>query len=127
MNIKQIKDTNVQLVIQFPKNLVTELLIQQKDIPCFCKIAKDFELDFTESIPQVSGKVIHWDRRELELRAEPGAGGEYTHYRNGLVSLQETEQKDVYNIIDLKLFYYHLGWCSVITNGEYSAYVPEDF
>lgn len=74
---------------------------------------------FSETIPDSSGVVIGWDRGELELRAVAGAGGEYTHWANSLITLKELKP-GVYEIIELQFFYRSFGWCPIVLNGEYA-------
>ncbi len=114
----------MKLNIKFPNNLITDNLLKQKRIPCFCKISGEFEISFSETVPESSGIVSDWDRKELELRAVAGAGGQYTHYAHGLITLEKAET-DTYKIIDLEMFYTNFGWCPILRNGEYAP--PGDF
>ncbi|MGN2436276.1 hypothetical protein [Pseudomonas syringae] len=114
----------MKLKIDFPKSMITDELLGQKRIPCFCKVSKEFEISFSDTVPESSGVVSGWDRRELELRAVAGAGGRYTHFANGLITLQKIDE-DVYKIIDLEMFYRSYGWCPVLRGGEYAP--PGDF
>lgn len=108
----------MKLNIAFPKNMITDELLRQKRIPCFCKVSNEFEISFSDTMPESSGAVSGWDRRELELRAVAGAGGRYTHFANGLITLQKVDE-DVYRILDLEMFYRSYGWCVVLRDGEY--------
>lgn len=114
----------MKLKIDFPKNMITDNLLRQERIPCLCKIARDFEICFSDTVPNSSGVVLEWDRGELELRAPAGAGGKYTHYSNGLITLG-LNNDDFYEIVDLDMFYDNLGWCAVVRNREYAP--PGDF
>ncbi|WP_072412243.1 hypothetical protein [Pseudomonas sp. NFACC04-2] len=114
----------MKLKIEFPKNLVTDELLGQKRIPCVCKIASEFEVFFAETIPESSGVVLGWDRKELELRAVAGAGGQYTHHASGLITLKDIGG-GVYEIIDLEMFYRSFGWCAILRDGEYAP--PGEF
>ena len=110
---------SLQLNISLPKNLVTADLIRQKNIPCLCKVAKEFEIEFMDPLPEATGVVHGWDRRLLEERAVAGAGGLYTHYAFGLVTLDQV-QPDVYRIVDLAFFNRIFGWCPILENGDYA-------
>ncbi|WP_339493071.1 hypothetical protein [Pseudomonas sp. EA_15y_Pfl2_R67] len=114
----------MKLNIDFPKNMITDELLRQERIPCFCKVSKKFEISFSDTVPESSGVVSGWDRRELELRAVAGAGGRYTHFANGLITLQKVDE-GVYKILDLEIFYRSYGWCAVLRGGEYAP--PGDF
>ena len=114
----------MKLNIKFPDNLVTDDLLRQQRIPCLCKISTRFEISFSVTIPESTGLVFDWSREELELRAVAGAGGQYTHYANSLITLSKIGQ-DLYEIIDLEMFYRSFGWCTVLRNGQYA--VPGNF
>jgi len=114
----------VRLRIDFPKNLATDELLRQERVPCVCKIAKEFEIFFAETVPGSSGVVSEWDRKELELRAVAGAGGQYTHHASGLITLKAVGS-GVYEIIDLEVFYRSFGWCAILKNSEYAP--PGEF
>lgn len=109
----------MKLNISFPKNMHTEKLLRQERIPCVCKISKEFEIYFSDTVPEASGVVSEWDRNELELRAIAGGGGQYTHYANSLITLREIEP-NVYKVIGLEMFYTNFGWCVVLRDGEYA-------
>ncbi|MCH0726119.1 hypothetical protein K9U74_33320, partial [Pseudomonas aeruginosa] len=70
----------MKLRIEFPKDIRTGYLLRQERIPCLCKVSKEFEISFSDTIPESSGVVLEWNRKELELRAIAGGGGRYTHY-----------------------------------------------
>jgi hypothetical protein len=105
--------------IVFPSNLTSTSLIQQKNIPCLCRIGKIFEIVFQDPLPNVIGRVTTWDHVKFNECAPSGAGGVYTHYSPAQISI-ESEELELYRVITLYLFYEDLGWCSVIENGEYS-------
>ncbi|MDK1397490.1 hypothetical protein [Pseudomonas protegens] len=114
----------MKLRIEFPEDLRTEQLLRQVRIPCLCKISENFEICFSDTVPESSGIVLEWDRKELESRAVAGGGGQYTHYANSLITLKDVGS-GVYQIIDLDMFYTRFGWCEVLKNGEYAS--PGDF
>jgi len=109
----------VRLEICFPKNMISEMLLENEKIPCICKISDKFEIYFSDTVPDVTGIVTDWDRKELELRAVAGAGGKYTHFSNSLITLNKIGD-DSYNIIYLSIFYVNFGWCDVLIDGEYA-------
>jgi hypothetical protein len=109
----------MKLKIFFPKNMITDSLIRQERIPCVCRISTEFEISFSDTVPASSGTVLDWDRRELEQRAAAGAGGKYTHHSNSLITLNPMGD-DLYEIVDLEMFYDNFGWCAVMKNGEYA-------
>jgi hypothetical protein len=109
----------MELHIALPHNLVSAELIQQKNIPCLCKIAKEFEVEFLDPLPEATGIVQGWDWRLLHERAIAGVGGTYTHYTFGMITL-EVLQSDVYRIIDLAFFDRMFGWCPILQNGKYA-------
>lgn len=110
----------MNLNIAFPNNMVAGDLVRQERIPCMCKVAEDFEIHFSEIIPDTVGVVTGWDRRELEIRAPAGAGGEYTHYSFGMITIKEISL-GIYKILELEMFNRSFGWCHVISGGEYAA------
>lgn len=114
----------MRLKIDFPDNLITDELVLQKQIPCFCKVSNEFVISFSDTIPESSGIVLDWDRRDLELRAVAGAGGQYTHYANSLITLKRIGS-NVFEIVDLEMFYRSYGWCVILLNGAYAP--PRDF
>ena len=114
----------MKLNIEIPKNLATDQLLKQENIPCFCRVAQEFEIIFQEPFPETVGVVSEWDRGELEKRALAGGGGKYTHYTNGMITLKEIGLNQ-YQIINLSLFNRIFGWCSIIENSMYAA--PKDF
>ena len=67
----------LQVQVKFVDDLHTENMLKTAQIPCLCKIAKNFEIDFLVAYPQVTGIVTGWDYKELALRVGAGAGGEY--------------------------------------------------
>jgi len=114
----------MKLNIEIPRNMITEALLTQKNIPCFCKVSANFEISFHEPVPEVVGKVYEWDRKELGKRVLAGVGGEYTHYTSGMITLKEIGLNQ-YQIMDLSFFCYSFGWCPIIENGIYAT--PKDF
>lgn len=109
----------MKLSISFPDNLITDELLNQVRIPCFCKLSREFVITFSDTVPESAGVVLEWSREELELRAVAGGGGEYTHYNNGLITLKKIDE-NLFDIIDLEMFYRSFGWCVVLRGGEYA-------
>lgn len=109
----------MRLEIDFADNLITDELLMQTQIPCFCKVSNKFEISFSDTVPESSGVVLDWDRKELELRAVAGAGGRYTHYANSLITLKRIGE-NVFEIVDFSMFHRSYGWCVVLLNGAYA-------
>lgn len=112
------------LHIELPQNFVAEEMARQRDIPCLCRVATDFELLFQEPLPVAAGLVTGWDSNLLNDRAMAGAGGEHTHYSFAMVTLEKMTQ-NVFKIMDLSFFNRSVGWCPILMNGEYGP--PGDF
>jgi hypothetical protein len=55
----------VKLNIDFFENTITDELLRQERIPRFCKVSKEFEISFSDTVPESSGVVSEWHRREL--------------------------------------------------------------
>ena len=108
----------MEIDLTISKNLRTGRLVRQREIPCICRIARQFEISFVEPLSEAHGIVTSWDRKEIEARAQAGAGGIYTHYCFGKISLSPIEG-DRYKIVDLAFFYEGLGWCLIIIDGDY--------
>lgn len=47
----------MKLNIDFPGNMITDELLTQDWIPCFCKVSKGFEISFSDTVPESSGVV----------------------------------------------------------------------
>ncbi|WP_095120370.1 hypothetical protein [Pseudomonas sp. Irchel s3f10] len=109
----------MKLNIHFPDNLISDDLLRQQRIPCLCKVSTQFEISFSDTVPESSGIVSGWSRDELERRAVAGAGGQYTHYANGLITLSKISE-GLYQIVDLEMFYRSFGWCAVFRDGQYA-------
>lgn len=114
----------MKLLIDFPKNLITDELLGQVKIPCLCKISDIFEVRFFDTVPESDGAIVDWDRNELELRAMPGTGGQYTHHAFSLITLEKIDQGS-YRVIGLEMFYTTFGWCCVLADGKYAP--PRNF
>jgi hypothetical protein len=108
----------MRLKIQLPNNLIVKELVKQKNIPCLLRVASEFEVVFQDPLPGVIGTIEGWDRQALEGRAEAGAGGQYTHYAFGMISIENIGQNE-YQIIDLSMFFEVHGWCPILMGGEY--------
>ncbi|MGR9229521.1 hypothetical protein [Rhizobium leguminosarum] len=108
---------NVELTIA--KNLLTETLLVQRGIPCLCRIrGLEFEIAFVDPLPAANGKVSDWDHKKIDERAPAGAGGKYTHYCFGTVSLTPLGD-DKYEVVDLAFFNRSVGWCPIVIDREY--------
>ena len=106
------------LKVQFPDNLVVKNLLEQKNIPCFCRIrGLSFQLLFQNPLPIAVGDVDDWTSKEIDDRSPAGAGGEYTHYCFGMVTLEQVGAH-IFNIVDLSFFGGNNGWCPIVEGGE---------
>ncbi len=108
----------MEIELRIAKNLVTSSLLEQQDIPCICRVAGEFEIDFASPLPDAHGVVSNWDRTKLNERAPAGAGGKYTHYCFGKLSLAPIEG-DKYRVLSLSFFNRTVGWCPIIIDGDY--------
>ena len=108
------------LEINFPNNLVTGKLSEQKNIPCTIKVSDKFEISFSAVIPSATGIVQEWDRKRFEERAIARAGGVYTHNEPAMITLKK-KMENCYLVMELNVFYNDFGWCPVITKGEYAV------
>ena len=107
------------LNINFPDNLITASLLQQRNIPCICRVSTIFEISFQSPLPEAAGTVDGWDRKEIDDRAPAGAGGKYTHYALSQVTLKIVAPNQ-YQINDLAFFNRTVGWCPIVVDGELS-------
>jgi hypothetical protein len=107
----------LKLEISLPNNLTVESLIEQRNIPCFCKIGgSSFELMLQDPLPMASGRVVGWNTEMVDARAPAGGGGRYTHYCFSMVTLKRLAV-DVYQIFDLSFFNEVSGWCPIVVEG----------
>ncbi|WP_141261634.1 hypothetical protein [Komagataeibacter diospyri] len=113
----------MKLRISFPDNFISEMTIDQKFVPCLCKISRDFEIEFRAPLQEVVGIVSEWDIELINERAPAGMGGKYTYYADGEISIERISD-DMYRILDLKMFYPASGWRPVIKDGDYA--VPKE-
>lgn len=107
--------------INFPVNLISEQMVLQKNIPCFCRISGSrlFEIEFLDPLPSAIGRVDGWTPELISERAPAGGGGKYTHYCFAMVSF-ESSCDDGYVISELLFFYTGHGWLPIVENGEWS-------
>jgi len=104
----------LDLKISLPRNLTVTSLLEQRNIPCFCKIGGSFfELAFQAPLPAVAGEVIGWNAEVIDERAPARGGGSYTHYCFAMVTLKQLGT-DIYRIFDLYFFNEISGWCPII-------------
>lgn len=106
------------LKIQLPDNLVVQSLLEQKNIPCVCRVnGVSFQLLFQDPLPQATGDVEGWTQKVIDDRAPAGAGGEYTHCCFGMVTLKRAGEH-VFEIEDLSFFESTIGWCPIMASSE---------
>lgn len=120
-----IKDFNND---EYPYNI---LMLEQKYIPCFCKIKFDyFEINFSINIfENIKLVVSDFDIDQIGLYAPIGAGGEWLIYNRGaLVTLRKSpDNPNKLEFVDLAFFDVFTGWFWAIKNGEYTKdYVGKD-
>lgn len=113
----------LKVQIDFEDNLYTQMLLESEKVPCLCKISDNFYIDFLESVPQVTGRVLNWRHVDIDLRVPAGAGGKYLHYKYGLITISD-KQGNIYIIEELEMFVLGGGWISVIKGRDYTN-VPE--
>lgn len=114
------------LHIELPNNLAAQSLLAQKHIPCLCRIGGGplFELLFQDPLPIALGHMEDWSNEMIDARAPAGAGGKYTHYCFGTVTLERIETH-LYRVIDLSFFErLHPGWFPIVKDGEWCEPVP---
>jgi hypothetical protein len=105
------------LSINLPDNLVTALLLQQRNIPCVCRVSTIFEVSFQAPLPEAVGTVDGWDRKQIDDRAQAAAGGKYIHYAPSQITLKMVAPNQ-YHINDLAFFNRTVGWCPIIVDGK---------
>ena len=109
---------SMQLKIKLADNLIVQGLLEQKNIPCFCQIKGClFELLFQAPLPQATGSIEGWTHKEIDIRAPAGAGGQYTHYCFGMVTLKKVGE-NIFDILDLSFFKNSLGWFPILEGGK---------
>lgn len=109
----------MELELTIAKNLLTQRLLEQREIPCVCRIrGLHFEIIFIEPLPEAHGKVSNWDSKKIDERAPAYGGGTHTHNCFGRVSLKRIEG-DRYAVVDLAFFNRAVGWCPIIIDGDY--------
>ncbi|WP_157632240.1 hypothetical protein [Variovorax sp. CF313] len=112
------------LEISLLSNLTVKSMLEQKNIPCFCKVGGNhFELAFQHPLPAAVGKVTGWSTEMVDARAPAGGGGPYTHYCFATVTLEKTAP-DFYRILDLSFFNEISGWCPIVVEGTLAAPKP---
>lgn len=108
----------MQLIVQLPDNLIVQGLLEQKNIPCLCRIKGGlFEVLFQDPLPQATGSVEGWTHKEIDTRSPAGVGGKYTHYCFGMVTLKKTAEH-IFDIVDLSFFEFNLGWFTILEGGK---------
>jgi hypothetical protein len=113
----------MNIILRPRKDLTTQRMLKQIDIPCLSKVSQTFEIVFESPLPAMVGVVEDWDRKLLAERAPAGAGGEYIYHRPSLICLREMAE-ELFQIVHLKMFYDSFGWLKIIENGEYAKPVP---
>ncbi|WP_130732490.1 hypothetical protein [Komagataeibacter xylinus] len=114
----------MKLKISFPENCISEIIIEQKFIPCLCKISHNFEIEFKVPLQPATGIVFEWDIGLIDERVPAGTGGQYLHYANGEISIVHISD-DMYQILDLNMFYPSSGWRPVMKDGDYAHLMDE--
>ncbi|WP_212511120.1 hypothetical protein [Acinetobacter seifertii] len=116
----------LEVIVNFEDNLYTKKILEVNDIPCVCKISSTFEIEFLEAVPQVTGKVLNWNHKDIDARVPAGAGGEYIHDKFGMISISKLD-KNLYIIEKLSMFeLWSGGWIKVIENREYVDIIAEE-
>ncbi len=107
------------LTAGFPDNLYTSRLLKFKKIPCFCRVGDEFEVEFTDPLVPIVGKVTDWDDAKVNLSVPTMVGGRYSQYGHSLITMTKIGE-DRYSIDELSIFSRALGWCEVIVEGDYA-------
>ncbi|WP_169392510.1 MULTISPECIES: hypothetical protein [Psychrobacter] len=95
------------------------------DIPCLCKVRGDkFLVEFVTTHTKIEGTLKNWSINALNDRAPSGAGGEYTYYQYGLISIKYIDKTN-YKVLSLNLFFNDHGWLPFIENEGYAT--PKQF
>ncbi len=110
----------VILKLILPNTINAQDSINQMSIPCHCWVGKgEFKLLFSDPLFTAIGLVENWDRKKFDIVAPAYAGADYTHNNFAVISVNPINEKDSYEIRELKLFYPESGWLDVIIDGEY--------
>lgn len=116
----------LEVIVNFEDNLYTKKILEVNDIPYVCKISSTFEIEFLEAVPQVTGKVLNWNHKDIDARVPAGAGGEYIHDKFGMISISNLDN-NLYIIEKLSMFeLWNGGWIKVIENREYVDIIAEE-
>lgn len=105
------------LIADFPDNLVTERLVQLKNIPCVVTVGKDFEIIFQEPLACVKGIVYGWNIQALDDRSPALVGGKHPHFCHALITLERVTKCE-FKVVDLAFFTAVSGWCPIMENGK---------
>lgn len=94
------------------------------DIPCLCKVKDNiFTIVFVtvhdSDFNNIQGDLDEWSLKALNDRFPSRAGGDYTYYEPGLISIEAINQ-NIYKVLSLKLFSNETGWLPFIEKGEYA-------
>jgi hypothetical protein len=109
-----------------PTNIYAEEVLMSENVPCLCKVKfnDSFEIELLTIEPTVTGIVKGWTSDDIDARTPASVGGEYTHYKYGLITLSQIEE-NTFKIENLSMFLNFVGWRPIIENGEYTD--PKQF
>jgi hypothetical protein len=98
------------------------MMLALPHIPCFCKVKGSiFEISFSDPLPTGCGVVHEWSIEKIDERAPAGAGGEFSHFCFGTVTLEPTVE-DTFQIVDLSFFKTSFpGWFPIVAAKEWAT------
>jgi len=114
------------LNIEFERNFFTESIVKNKFIPCVCRIkGLIFTVEFSRPLMAAIGSIQDFNLQDICDRYSAAAGGEYTHYCFGEISLNYLFD-DSFEIIDLKFFDEIYGWINIVENSVLADKIKEE-
>ena len=94
-------------------------LTSNEEIPCHCKIGKQFQLDFTTTFNyEIKGYVKEWNEQEINRISPAYSGDEFYQNCPAIITIEQKSGK--YKVKALSFFNYRLGWLPIIQNYEYA-------
>ena len=115
------------LNIEFEENFFMESIIKNKFIPCVCRVkGLNFTVEFSRPLKMMAtGYIPNFNLQDICDRYSAAAGGEYTHYCFGEISLNYLSDSS-FEVIDLKFFDEIYGWINIIENSVLAEKFKEE-